>query len=88
MSSGESSSTPPPNPAERVDALRAQVAHHNERYHTLDDPEISDADYDDLARELRALEAEYPDLVTDVSPTGQVGGAISATFDPSCTACR
>ncbi len=82
MSSGESSSTPPPNPAERVDALRAQVAHHNERYHTLDDPEISDADYDDLARELRALETEYPDLVTDVSPTGQVGGAISATFDP------
>ena len=68
--------------AERVGVLRAQVDHHNERYHTLDDPEISDADYDDLARELRALEAEHPDLVTETSPTVQVGGAISATFDP------
>ena len=82
MSSGESSASTPPNPAVRVESLRAQVAHHNERYHTLDDPEISDADYDDLARELRALEAEYPDLATDTSPTGQVGGATSATFDP------
>jgi len=68
--------------ADRVEALRAQIAHHNERYHTLDDPEISDADYDDLVRELRAIEAEHPDLVTDTSPTAQVGGAASATFDP------
>ena len=48
----------------------------------MDDPEISDADYDDLVRELRSLEAEYPELATDTSPTQQVGAATSATFDP------
>jgi DNA ligase (NAD+) len=69
-------------PAVRVDELRAQIAHHNERYHTLDDPEISDAEYDALVRELRQLESDHPDLVTDDSPTGLVGGAISATFSP------
>ena len=66
----------------RVDELRAQIAHHNERYHTLDDPEISDADYDALVRELRRLEAEHPELSADDSPTGLIGGAISATFAP------
>ncbi len=68
--------------AGRVDALRAEIAHHNERYHTLDDPEISDADYDALVRELRQLEADHPELVDESSPTQQVGGAISATFAP------
>ncbi len=72
----------PIDPAERIESLRAQVAHHNERYHTLDSPEISDADYDALARELRALEADHPELADESSPTGQVGGAISTTFDP------
>ncbi len=67
---------------ERIEALRAQVAYHNERYHTLDEPEISDADYDALARELRTLEADHPELADESSPAGQVGGAISATFDP------
>jgi len=67
--------------ADRIDELRTQIVHHNERYHTLDDPEISDADYDDLVRELRALEAEHPDLITADSPTGQVGGALVTTFD-------
>lgn len=69
-------------PAVRIDELRTQITHHNERYHTLDDPEISDADYDALMRELRELEAEHPDLIVPDSPTQQVGGAISATFDP------
>ena len=69
------------DPAGRIDDLRSQIAHHNERYHTLDDPEISDADYDDLVRELRALEAEHPDLITPDSPTQQVGGAVITTFD-------
>jgi DNA ligase (NAD+) len=72
----------PIDPAERIESLRAQVAHHNERYHTLDSPEISDADYDALARELRALEADHPELAEESSPSGQVGGAISTTFDP------
>jgi len=66
----------------QVAALREQIAHHNERYHTLDDPEISDADYDALVRELRAIETEHPELADADSPTNQVGGAISATFDP------
>jgi DNA ligase (NAD+) len=70
------------NPALRVDELRAQIAHHNERYHTFDDPEISDADYDALVRELRTLEADHPDLAVDDSPTGQVGGAVSTAFAP------
>jgi DNA ligase (NAD+) len=66
--------------AERVEALRAEIAHHNERYYALDDPEISDADYDALVRELQALEADHPELVDASSPTAQVGGALSATF--------
>jgi DNA ligase (NAD+) len=68
--------------AERVEWLRDRVAHHNERYHTLDDPEISDADYDLLVRELRQLEVDHPELADDSSPTTMVGGATSATFDP------
>ncbi len=69
-------------PAHRVGELRALIAHHNERYHTLDDPEISDGDYDALVRELRQLEVDHPDLAADDSPTSSVGGAISATFSP------
>src|SRR4029077_169491 len=64
----------------RVDALRDQIRYHNERYHTLDDPEISDADYDALVRELRGLEDEIPEVVTPDSHTQLVGGAASATF--------
>lgn len=70
----------PVDPALRVDELRAQIAHHNERYHTLDDPEISDADYDALVRELRSLEEDHPDLAVEGSPSGLVGGPVSATF--------
>jgi DNA ligase (NAD+) len=72
----------PDEAAARVGELRAEIAYHNERYHTLDDPEISDADFDALVRELRALEADHPDLADDTSPTHQVGGAIAATFSP------
>ena len=64
----------------RVDELRMQIRYHNERYHVLDEPEVSDAEYDALTRELRALEEEFPELVTPDSPTQQVGGAPSATF--------
>jgi DNA ligase (NAD+) len=70
------------DPATRVDELRALIAYHNERYHTLDDPEISDADFDLLVRELRRLEADHPDLADDSSPTRAVGAHISATFEP------
>ncbi len=67
---------------ERVAALRAEIAEHNRRYHELDDPTVSDADYDDLVRELRALEEEFPELITPDSPTQQVGSRASATFSP------
>lgn len=55
--------------------LREALNHHNYRYHTLDEPEISDAEYDRLFRELKTLEAEHPELVTDDSPTQRVGAA-------------
>ncbi|MCD9623733.1 NAD-dependent DNA ligase LigA [Rhabdothermincola salaria] len=70
------------DPAERVEELRRLVRHHNQRYHELDAPEIPDADYDALLRELLALEERFPDLVTPDSPTRTVGSAPSATFAP------
>jgi DNA ligase (NAD+) len=64
----------------RVAELRAQIAHHDHRYYVLDDPEIPDAEYDKLMAELRALETEYPDLVTPESPTQRVSGKPIAAF--------
>ena len=66
----------------RVEELRDLVDHHNYRYHVLDDPEVSDAEYDELMRELRALEEEFPELITPDSPTQRVGGAPSELFAP------
>lgn len=59
---------------ERAEELREQIRRHDYRYHVLDDPEISDAEYDRLKNELLAIEETYPDLVTDDSPTQRVGG--------------
>ena len=59
----------------RVEELRDLINYHNYRYHVLDDPEVSDAEYDELMRELRGLEEEFPELVTEDSPTQRVGGA-------------
>jgi len=61
-------------PAERLADLRARIRHHEERYYVLNDPEISDAEFDALLNELEALEREHPDLVTTDSPTQRVGG--------------
>lgn len=70
-------------PAKRIKELRLQVAHHNERYYADDAPEIADADYDALVRELAKLEKAHPDLVEDSSPTQVVGaGALSMAFTP------
>ncbi len=69
-------------PAEEVARLRAEVAHHDERYHGLDDPEISDAEYDVLVRRLRALEDAHPELASADSPSQGVGVAPSAQFSP------
>jgi DNA ligase (NAD+) len=66
--------------ARRIQALREAIEHHNYRYYVLDDPEISDAEYDRLFRELQQLEQEHPELVTPDSPTQRVGGAPRAEF--------
>jgi DNA ligase (NAD+) len=62
-------------PAERAAELRRLIEYHNERYFVLDTPEIPDADYDALVRELRQIEAEHPEVITPDSPTQHVGGA-------------
>ncbi len=64
----------------RLDALREEVNHHLYRYHVLDEPEISDAEYDRLFDELKALEEEQPDLITPDSPTQRVGAPPSDRF--------
>ena len=69
-------------PEARAAELRALVEYHTERYYLLDDPEISDAEFDALLRELRELEAAHPELITPDSPTQRPGGALSATFAP------
>ena len=61
--------------AARIARLRAQIEQHNHRYYVLDDPSVSDAEYDQLFRELQALEAQHPELLTPDSPTLRVGGA-------------
>lgn len=60
-------------PAERARELREQLDRYNYRYHVLDDPEVSDAEYDRLLRELIGIETQYPDLITPDSPTQRVG---------------
>ncbi len=65
---------------QRVARLRSAIDHHNHRYHVLDDPEITDAEYDRLVRELRTLEEQHPELVVPDSPTQRVGGAPIAEF--------
>lgn len=62
--------------------LRSLITHHDELYYELDDPEISDAEYDELLFELRELEVLHPELLTPESPTQRPGGAPSATFTP------
>ncbi|UCG39869.1 MAG: NAD-dependent DNA ligase LigA [Acidimicrobiia bacterium] len=70
------------DPAARIEELRAAIRLHNHRYYVLDEPTVSDAEWDDLMRELRALEATHPDLVTPDSPTQRVGADTSALFSP------
>ena len=70
-------------PAARAAELRRLIEYHNERYFVLDAPEISDADFDALVRELRQIESDNPELITPDSPTQRVGGApVSQLFAP------
>ncbi len=66
-------------PKQRISELREQIRYHNYRYHVLDDPEISDAEYDRLLRELKELEEAHPELVTPDSPTQTVGSQLYET---------
>ena len=63
----------PPSEVKRAAELRELLHHHNHRYHVLDDPEVSDAEYDRLFDELNGLEEDHPELATDDSPTRRVG---------------
>jgi DNA ligase (NAD+) len=71
---------PASDAAKRVEELRRLVEYHTERYYLLDDPEISDAEFDALVRELRALEEANPELRSEESPTQKVGGRASTAF--------
>ena len=69
------------DPVTRLNELREQIRHHEERYYVHADPEISDEAFDALLKELEALERENPDLVTPDSPTQRVGGRAAAGFE-------
>jgi DNA ligase (NAD+) len=68
------------SPERRAEELREQIRHHDRRYYQDQDPEIADAEYDRDLRELQAIEAKHPDLVTPDSPTQRVGGSPAAGF--------
>jgi DNA ligase (NAD+) len=64
----------------KLDSLRDKIRYHEHRYYVLDNPEISDAEFDKLMEQLKRLEAEHPDLVTPDSPTQRVGGKAREGF--------
>jgi DNA ligase (NAD+) len=70
----------PHTAADRAAKLRAEISRHDHRYYVLDEPEIPDAEYDRLFRELQALEAAYPELCRPDSPTQRVGGKALQAF--------
>jgi DNA ligase (NAD+) len=65
---------PPAALEKKIESLRDKIRHHEYRYYVLDDPEISDADFDKLINELKKIEAEHPELIAPDSPTQRVGG--------------
>jgi len=66
---------------QQINQLRTSLRHHEYQYHVLDAPEVPDAEYDRLMRELRELESAHPELITADSPTQRVGAAPLAAFD-------
>ncbi|MFM9132269.1 MAG: DNA ligase LigA-related protein, partial [Actinomycetota bacterium] len=71
-----------PSPEARITALRDLIRRHNHSYYGEDSPVISDAEYDALVAELRALESEHPHLADAESPSSRVGAPAVTTFDP------
>ena len=82
MSQGSEAAASKGSNQDRAEQLREQLRRHNELYYNQDAPEVSDAEYDRLWRELVELEAEFPELRTPDSPTGQVGAPVSDLFQP------
>src|SRR6476646_7542007 len=66
--------------AEQIENLRGQIREHEYRYYVLDQPTISDYEFDQLMRELKAIEQEHPELITSDSPTQRVGGQPAKEF--------
>ncbi len=66
----------------RIEELRELINYHNYRYYVLNDPVISDAEYDELFRELQKLEEQFPELITPDSPTQRVGAPVQEGFKP------
>ncbi|MFI0399301.1 MAG: NAD-dependent DNA ligase LigA [Thiolinea sp.] len=69
-----------PSVQEQIEALRTQIRHHDHQYYVLDDPQIPDAEYDRLFRDLQALETANPEFITSDSPTQRVGGEALSEF--------
>ena len=67
-------------PAAQAEELRRQIRYHDHRYHVLNAPQATDAQYDDLVRNLAALEKAHPELIEESSPTQRVGGEVAAGF--------
>ena len=67
---------------EKIERLRHEIEYHSHRYYVMDEPEISDFEYDSLQRELRSIESEYPQLLKADSPTQRVGGSAQTLFSP------
>ncbi|HET8801911.1 MAG TPA: NAD-dependent DNA ligase LigA [Marinobacter sp.] len=71
----------PPEIRQQVETLRLAIEDHNYRYYVLDDPRVPDAEYDRLFRELQSLEADYPELASEDSPTRRVGSSVETSFE-------
>ena len=80
--SGEELAAQTSDPAARIEALRREIEHNSYLYYALDAPAISDGAFDSLMHELRALEAEHPELIDPSSPTQRVGGYVGDRFAP------
>ena len=80
--SGEALAEATGDPAARIEALRREIEHNSYLYYAKDAPAISDAAFDSLMHELRALEAAHPELIDPSSPTQRVGGYVGEQFAP------
>ena len=88
FASPTSSPVPPESVTARIAALRAELDLHAHRYYVLDEPSIPDAEYDRLFKELQAIEAVHPGLLTPDSPTQRVGGKALGQFASVLDRCQ